>query len=173
MLKNDEYDIEIRRINENDISRGFQTDDEAFDAVNPSGTLKEFFNSEQIGFKVYILKRMKDDDVSGIVRLRNEFDEIKDMLARNYAKTPAIYFSRLGVKEKCVRLGNMLIEFFLHIAYEEFAKSESDTFYIYLKCQKHKIPLFAKRIPFDTIVSYEDKHWGQCVLMAGQIRERR
>jgi len=116
--KPDGYDMEIRRIKKRDVRICFKTGDRAFDEVNPSGTFKEYKDSEvSKNFKVYISRGIKNNKSLGVLRLRYEFEGtmLEDVSVR--IDEPSVYLSRIGV-EKSQRhtfLGSMLMNFFEHI----------------------------------------------------------
>jgi len=171
----DEYDIEIKRIREEHTARKFKTGDRVFDKVNPSGTLKEYYESEaREGFKVYVLIQSKDDEIAvGVIRIKFELEGVSEEIPILKGKA-AIYWSRIGVYEtrRGFGLGRVLREYFFHICRSEVVKLEKPL-WIYLKTRdKPKMIRFFKPIGAAIVHRYDDPEWGKSVVMAFIVHPR-
>lgn len=165
----DEYDVEIKRIRKEHAKRGFETGDEVFDKINPSKTLKEYYESEAEGFRVYILLETKEENIAtGILRIRFYFEEgIREDIP-GLKGNLAIYLSRIGVhkRKKEQRLGSMLREYFFYICRSE-ARRLRKPVWIYLKTRNRpEMIRFFKPMGVRVVSKYDDPEWGESVVMA-------
>lgn len=171
--KVDDYDVEIRRIHKRDAKMRFRTGDRIFDEVNPSGTLREYKDSEMAeNFKVYILREVKNNKVLGVLRLRFEFEGAMLESIPLVIDQPSIYLSRVGVErsQSRVYLGSILVYFFLYITQKEFRKNPKiKSIFVYLKCRRKDCDFYSRN-NFKITHEYEDK-WGKSVVMAREFRK--
>lgn len=131
----DEYDMEIKHIRKEYVERSFETGDEIFDKINPSKTLKEYYESETEGFKVYVLLETKEERIaSGVLRIRFYLEEGVQENIPGLRGSLAIYLSRIGIHKKKHehRLGSMLREYFFYICRSEVRRLKKPV-WIYLK----------------------------------------
>lgn len=71
------YDFQVlfRRIEEGDVNLLFRTGNPAFDEINPSGTLEEYYQADEVSnegeYITFIVEKIGDfEDVIGLLRFR-------------------------------------------------------------------------------------------------------
>lgn len=158
----DEYDMEIKRIRKENSERSFETGDEVFDEINPSKTLREYYESEAEGFRVYVLVEAKEGSVaSGILRLRFYLEGAQENIP-GLKGSPAIYLSRIGIHKvkREQRLGSMLREFFFYICRSEVGKLKKPV-WVYLKTRdRPEMMSFFESMRMRVVSTYSDPSGG-------------
>lgn len=173
----DRYNIQIRRICESDSSHPFQTGYDDFDKANPSKTLMEYWQSDNQKdglFTIYLLIEVKNNEIIGLLRLRNEWrganPNINDSIPEIDGK-PAVYLSRVGLvsKKRNYHLGRILTEYFFYIAKHEMKNKGLHENCGYWKCPKDKIVIgFYESFGAKVIKEYSGD-WGPAVVMMTKI----
>jgi hypothetical protein len=165
-----EYDLELRRIRPTDQTKPFRTEDTTFDAVNPSGTLNEYYHSdESIGgrFWVFVVNKAASEEVVGLLRFRREFDGPAEQV-REMPDVPAIYFSRIAVlpNDRGFSLSLVIIKFLLHVTMQEMKKNRINRLLLYWRCQEGKISYFSSAlVGSGVMLRYDGGIWGPSALM--------
>jgi hypothetical protein len=118
-----------------DVKICFKTEDRIFDEVNPSGSLKEYKDSEvSESFKIYISRGIKKNKVLGVLRLKFEFKGamFEDVSVR--IDEPSIYLSRIGVEksQRHTSLGSILMNFLNILSKESFGETLRGDRFLYI-----------------------------------------
>lgn len=167
-FRNDKYRIEIRRVHNADSSKHFTTGDKVFDQVNPSGTLREYVQSEVTeSFTVYLMENTRNGETLGLLRLRFEYQGALAKDVPSFKKNPSAYLSRVGVKNQFrgTRIGSILVNFFLHVIQREFQENPHlQSLIMYLRCRKRQSRFYVK-YGFEVAEEYEDPQWGKSVIL--------
>jgi hypothetical protein len=174
----DTYNLEIRRINEGDISTSFHSNDRLFDLANPSKTLKEYWESDNQceggSFCTYLLVESKVKRVIGIIRLRCEMQganpNINEKVPEIEGK-PSIYLSRLAILPgmRSYHLGRILMEYFFFMAKQEILKYSQKEAVGYLKCLKNDTIIGYYKSFGASVVKEYTGNWGPAVIMSTKI----
>jgi hypothetical protein len=166
----DKYNVEIRRIKEEDKYASFKTHHKDFDKCNPSGTLAEYWQSDSQSsgkFDVYLLLEANTKSPIGILRVRNEIDGA-DPTIPELNNQPAIYLSRVGLltSRRNYHLGRILLEYFFFIAKSEIKSHSLKKATGYLKCIDNERMIGYYESFGGKVIKKYTGPWGPAVVMA-------